>query len=91
MPKIRVERQHTLGQDEALKRAHDIVRDLGERLKATIEWIGPDATFKGTGFTGSASVAADSIAVAVDLSLLLSPIKGKVETRLQKALEEKFS
>lgn len=91
MPVIKVERKHTLGQDEALKRAHALVGDLATRLNAEIEWDGGEAKFKGTGFKGAASVNADSIAVNLDLSMLLSPMKSKIESRLTTALEEKFA
>jgi putative polyhydroxyalkanoate system protein len=91
MATISVEHAHTLGQDEALKRAHEVIQEFGERLKAEIEWTGTNATFKGTGFTGTAQVLPQNIAISVDLSMLLRPLKGKIESRLEKALEERFS
>lgn len=90
MPVIKVERSHALGEEEATRRAKELIREFADRLKADVKWNGQDASFKGTGFTGSARVAADSIAVNVDLGMLLSPMKGKVETRLKAAIDEKF-
>ena len=91
MPVIKVERKHSLGRDEALKRAQALVSDLAAKLNAKIEWAGNDATFNGTGFKGEAKVADDSIAVKVDLNLMLSPMKSKIESKITSALEEKFA
>ena len=91
MASIAVEHRHGLGQEEALKRAHDLIREFGSRLNADIRWDGPNATFKGTGFSGTAKVAADLIAVTVDLSLVLRPMRSKIESRLESSIKERFS
>lgn len=91
MATISVEHPHALGLDEATRRAQEVIREFGERLKAEIHWNGPHATFKGTGFSGTASVQATRVAVEVDLSLLLRPMKSKIESRLKKAIHERFS
>jgi putative polyhydroxyalkanoate system protein len=88
---IKVAKAHTLGQEEALKRAQELVRDLGQKLKADVKWDGPRATLKGTGFSGKADVSADKVAVDVDLSFMLSPMKGKIESKIEQALQEKFA
>ncbi len=91
MATIAVERPHKLGQEEALKRAQELLQSFGARLGADVEWNGPHATFKGSGFFGSALVAADKVQVSIDLSLLLRAMKGKIESRLTRAMEERFS
>jgi putative polyhydroxyalkanoate system protein len=91
MSTISVSHQHTLGQEEAMKRTHEVMADIGNRLKVDVNWNGPTATFKGTGFSGNAKVLANMITLDLDLSLLLRPMKGKIESRIERALAEKFT
>lgn len=90
MATIRVEHKHALTRDEAIERARNVIREFSERLKAEVRWSGPDATFKGTGFSGTAKVDDGLVHVSVDLSLVLRPMKAKIESKLAKALEERF-
>ncbi len=91
MATIRVAQEHTLGAEEAMKRAQDVVRRLGEKLNAEISWIGSHATFKGAGFSGNARVEHGSVTVDIDLSLPLRMLKGKIETRVEQELKEMFA
>ncbi len=91
MATIAVEHRHELGEEEALRRAHELIRQFGARLKADIQWDGANATFKGSGFSGGAQVSATRLVVTVDLSLVLRPLKGKIESGLEKAMRERFT
>lgn len=91
MSTIRVERTHSLSVEEALQRARDLVNEFASKLKADVTWNGPQASFKGTGFSGSAKVTGSQVAVDVDLNLVLRAMRSKIETRLEKALSEKFA
>lgn len=91
MATIQVKHQHALTQDEAIQRAKDVIREFGERLKAEIKWSGSNATFKGSGFSGSAIVREGHVSVDVDLSLVLRPMKSKIEDKLVTKLRERFA
>ena len=91
MATISLVHNHTLSPEEALKRAQDLVKEVGNRLKAEISWNGPNATFKGSGFTGNAQLRPGAIALDVDLGLLLRPMKGKIESKLEQAIQERFA
>lgn len=91
MSTIRVKRPHALGEEEALRRARDLVEQFGGKLNASIDWSGPDASFKGRGFTGSARVDGDSVSVDVELGLLLRPLRGQIESKLEEALRDRFA
>lgn len=84
-------KEHDLGEEEAMKRASEIVQDIAERLKATVSWSGNRASFKGTGFSGSAVVTADRVAIDVDLGLMLRPLKGTIEEKLENTMNRRFS
>jgi putative polyhydroxyalkanoate system protein len=91
MATIRVLHGHSLGEEEALKRAQEAVRKLGEKLNAEVSWTGLQATFKGSGFNGNARVDAGSVTVDIDLSLPLRMLKGKIESRVERELQETFA
>ena len=70
-----------------------VLDTLNEKLstKYGIEatWKSPtEATFKRTGATGSITCHANKVVVAVDLSMLLSPMKGEVESRIRRELDK---
>lgn len=91
MSTIHVEHRHTLPADEALRRAHEFIGQIADRIKADINWDGDTAAFKGTGFSGKAKIAPGLISLDVDLSMLLRPLKGKVEARIAETLEKRFT
>jgi putative polyhydroxyalkanoate system protein len=91
MSTIHVDHQHSLSQEEALQRVRALVAELKDRVKADIQWNGSTATFKGTGFSGSAKVLDQRIALDLDLSLLLRPMKGKIEERIDRSLRQRLA
>ena len=91
MSTIHVEHRHTLGPDEARRRAEEVISEIGDRINADINWEGSTASFKGTGFSGKAHLSDSSIALDVDLSLILRPLKGKIEERIGRWLDKRFT
>ena len=91
MSMIHVEHKHSLTMDDALTRARAVTEDIAQRVSATVTWSGTTATFKGTGFSGTAKVAENLIAVDVDLAMLLRPMKAKIEERIERSLEKRFA
>ena len=91
MATINVTHNHKLGQDEAKRRIETLLEELGDKVKADINWSGSNASFKGTGFSGTAQVLEDKINFALDLNMLLRPMKGKIESRVEKILNERFT
>lgn len=95
MPKVSVNKRHALPLDDAKVRVKQLVDDFVQEYSSVVKSVtwapdGCSASAKGTGFEGSFRVDASQVAVAVDLSFVLSPIKGKVETTLQRKLEAAF-
>lgn len=91
MSTISVERNHGLNEKEALERVKVIVAEFANKLKADVSWSGNRATFKGKGFKGDAQVTANNVSIDVDLGLLLRPMKGRIESRLEEELRSKFA
>jgi hypothetical protein len=86
MPTFRVEHRHALPAEEAIRRVKEVLEQrVGGR--AEVVWDGHDAAFSGKGFSGKAAVKDGLVSVDVDLSLLLRPMRGTIETKLVEALE----
>ena len=88
MATIRFEHKHGLTQDEAIQRVKDVVEEFSEKVKADVRWNGPNATFKGSGFSGAATVQDGRVSIDVELGLLLRPLKAKIEERINRMLRE---
>lgn len=95
MPKIAITRVHGTTRDEARTRVRGIVDEVQQRYGKYVdkfEWTpdGNSANAKGKGFTLSFLVGERDVRVDGDLSFLLSPIKGKIETTIEGKLDAAF-
>lgn len=91
MATISVEKKHTLGSDEAIKKAKNVMRDFAAKLNAQLVETDDGATFKGPGFNGELKVTNDAVKIDVDLGLMLRPMKSTITSRIEKRLEENFA
>lgn len=95
MPKVNVS-ETIAGSKKAVYKAVKAYlegRDTLKKLGATIEWddSGHSGDISADNFSGSISVEEKGaskalVTIAIDLPLLLTPFKGKVETELKKHL-----
>ena len=88
MATIDVTRQHSLGKDKAKEAAEGIAKKLETKLDVKYRWDGDDLRFERTGAKGRIHVTDDRVRVEVDLSLMLRPMKGKVEQKIHQYLDE---
>ena len=91
MPKIKMDRSHGLSMEDARSKVENLAADLEIRYGIKSNWSGNKMNFKRTGVKGYVELADGKVSVLVDLSMMLSPLKGKVEERLKKNLEEEFA
>lgn len=88
MPKFTIEHQHALAAAEVKQRLDTLNQRLSTKYGIAAQWKSEtEATFKRTGASGSISVHPGKVVVAVDLSMLLSPMKSEVESRIRRELE----
>jgi putative polyhydroxyalkanoate system protein len=86
MATFRVEHRHALPAEEAVRRVKEVLEQrVGGR--AEVVWDGHNASFSGSGFSGSATIDEGFVSVDVDLSFLLRPMRGTIETKLTEALQ----
>lgn len=98
MPKINVDHESKIGVDEAYKKIKDFfqndqdLKKLDPNIK--VDFKDSDRTGKATASQFSANIqvkataAGSTVSVVVDLPLLLSPFKGKVQETLEKKLKK---
>jgi putative polyhydroxyalkanoate system protein len=87
MPNISIKRRHKLDAKHARAAAQKIAKDLNKRYGLICQWDGDDVTFDGVGVSGNMHVGKSQIKLDVQLSFLLSPLKGPIEREINKQLD----
>ena len=82
MPTIVVRRKHALGLARARRLAESIARKLREDYGGSFAWEGDDLRFQRTGASGSVAVTKEGFRVRVELGVLLSPLRSRIEREI---------
>ena len=98
VPKVKVESQSGLDQKEAYARIKSLLendadlRKMDSSCKFTFNDAGQTGSAKGSKFSaemkGSASGTGSNVTIEVDLPLMLTPVKGMVQSTLEKKLQK---
>lgn len=91
MPSIRIHHSHSLPLDQARKAVERIAAHIAEQFSVATRWERNVLHFQRTGVNGTISLDGKDVAVAADLSFLLSPIKGRVESEIRRYLDEELA
>jgi len=91
MPTISVHRPHALGLAKARDLAQSIARRLKDDYGGSFGWQDDVLHFERTGASGSVAVTKDDFRVHVDLGLLLSPLRSRIEREIVKFCDEHFA
>ena len=83
MSKIHIKRTHNLSRDDARARVETIAKDLKKKLDANYAWQGDSLKFKRTGASGSIDLGKDFIDINIELGMMLTPMKGKIEQSIK--------
>ena len=87
MADIDIERTHSLGLEELRKRLGTLEEKLRERYGAQIDWRGDEADIKGTGFSGTLTLAETRVAVSLKLNFLMRPMAGKIREAMESQVD----
>ena len=90
MPKITITRHHKLDPAQARAAAQKIANELDKRYELACAWDGDDVSFKRAGVSGCMHVGKNEVRLDVQLSLLMTPLKGPIETAINKELDRLF-
>ncbi|MCA1663810.1 MAG: polyhydroxyalkanoic acid system family protein [Myxococcales bacterium] len=88
MAKVNIEQAHALPLDEVKKRLQELADRLSTKYGIDAKWTSDrEATLKRTGVSGTIKLAEDKVAVLLDLSFALLPMKGKIQERIARELK----
>jgi putative polyhydroxyalkanoate system protein len=92
MATIDIRRQHSLDIEEAKKRAEALAQGLEQKIGIRWRWDGDVIRFDAPGgaakgATGVVRVEPSAVRVEIDLPLLLRPMKGMVEAKVNQKLD----
>ncbi len=92
MPTIELSRQHKLTEQQARGKVEEMGKRLAEKHGLNGGWASGDRyEFSRSGLKGRVQLEPGKVAVRVELSLLLSPLKGTIEQKLREGLEKEFA
>jgi putative polyhydroxyalkanoate system protein len=88
MAKLNIEQAHALPLDEVKRRLQELAERLSTKYGIDARWTSDrEATLKRTGVSGVLTLAEDKVAVLLDLSFALLPMKGKIQERIARELK----
>ena len=88
MAKLSIEQAHALPIDEVRRRLQELADRLSAKYGIDAKWTSErEASLKRTGVSGIIKVADDKVAVLLDLSFALIPMKGKIQERIARELK----
>ena len=88
MAKLNIEQAHALPIDEVKKRLQALADRLSAKYGIDAKWTSDrEASLKRTGVSGTIHLAEDKVAVLLDLSFALLPLKGKILERIERELK----
>jgi putative polyhydroxyalkanoate system protein len=87
MSTIHIRHPHRLSDEEARKRVEAIARDLKQQLSMDYAWRGERLVFKRSGAAGSIDLPPGEVDVKIELGMLLTPMKGKIEQTVRERID----
>lgn len=82
MADIRVERRHTIGKEAAMAAALRVAERMQEKAQVQYRVNGDVIEFERSGAKGHIAVTGDTITAEVTLGLLLKPMRGFIEQKI---------
>lgn len=90
MASIRIHRTHALGVAKAKKAVDKVAKHIRERFEIEAQWNRNTLEFSRSGVEGEIAVEIDSVSVHADISWMLLPIKGTIESEIRRYLDQEF-
>jgi putative polyhydroxyalkanoate system protein len=88
MAKLNIEQAHALPLDEVKRRLQELADRLSVKYGIDAKWTSDrEAKLKRTGVSGVITLTESKVAVLLDLSFALIPVKGKIQERIERELK----
>jgi putative polyhydroxyalkanoate system protein len=91
MSKIHMKYKHALDPQETRDRVEEIAKDLKREYKIDYAWKGDRLLFRRSGAAGNLDLGDGFIELDINLGLVLSPMKGKIEQAIKQNIAAKMS
>ena len=79
MANIHIKKTHTLDKESVKKEIQNLAEELSEEMSAEYNWQGDRLVFKRSGASCTIDISDSEVDIEVKLSMILSPMKGKIE------------
>ncbi|MGH8850502.1 MAG: polyhydroxyalkanoic acid system family protein [Casimicrobiaceae bacterium] len=90
MPTIAIKRRHELDPKKARAAAQQVAGELSSRYQLACSWSGDDVAFERPGVSGCMHVGKSEVRLDVQLSFLMTPLKGAIERAINDELDRLF-
>lgn len=88
MADINLTRRHTMGKEDAKAATERVAQELEAQLNASYRWEGDTLRFERSGASGHLEVREDAVHAAIDLGLMLKPMKGRIHREAEQLLDK---
>jgi putative polyhydroxyalkanoate system protein len=90
MPTITIQRRHKLDHKKAKAAAQKVAKDLHKRFDLECTWDGDNVSFQRPGVSGEMRLGKSDVELNVQLSFLMTPLKGPIEHAIRCELDKLF-
>ena len=90
MPSIAIKRRHKLEPKKANAAAEKVIKDLRARYQLSCSWDGDQVEFERPGVSGHMHLRKNEVLLDVQLSFLMTPLKGPIERAINEELDRLF-
>ena len=90
MAMIDIHHAHTLPDAAARQAVEDVAIKLGRKFGLDYRWVGDALHFVRPGVDGHIAVLSGQLRVTAKLGLMMSAMKGTIETKIRQYLDEEF-
>lgn len=87
MSNIKISRENPFSMAEAKQRVDEFSANMASDIGVKTQWAGDQLKFDGKGAKGAITVSENSIDVDIKLGMLLSPLSGKISSKVEEALD----
>jgi len=91
MATIHISKQYQMDHAAVRKEVQNLADKLSKDLSAKYNWEGDRLVFKRSGASGHIDITESAVNIEIKLSMVLTPLKGKIEKTVNSYLEERLS
>jgi putative polyhydroxyalkanoate system protein len=91
MTDIYARRRHGRSQEEAREAAENLVQRLARDYGLAYRWQGNELRFARSGVNGHVEVGPSEVVVEATLGLMLKPLRGRIQQRVDEYLDQRLA